>query len=66
MSFIGGVDETTTPEFQEWYVRRRKIPLGRAGSPEEVAQAILFLSSEECSYITGHTLVVDGGLTVTF
>ncbi len=66
MSFVGGVDETTTPEFQEWYVRRRKIPLGRAGSPEEVAQAILFLSSEECSYITGHTLVVDGGLTVTF
>ena len=66
MSVIGGVDETATPEFQEWYVKRRKIPLGRAGSPEEIARAILFLSSEECSYITGHTLVVDGGLTVTF
>ena len=39
------------------------IPMGRAGRPEEVAAALLFLCGEECSYITGHTLVVDGGLT---
>jgi NAD(P)-dependent dehydrogenase (short-subunit alcohol dehydrogenase family) len=66
MSVINGVDETTTPEFLEWYVRRRKIPLARPGEPEEIANAVLFLCSEECSYITGHTLVVDGGLTITF
>jgi NAD(P)-dependent dehydrogenase (short-subunit alcohol dehydrogenase family) len=66
MSVIDGVDETTTPEFQEWYVQRRKIPLGRPGRAEEIADAILFLSSDRCSYITGHTLVVDGGLTITF
>ncbi len=66
MSVINGVDETTTPDFQEWYVRRRKIPLARPGTSEEVANAILFLSGDQCGYITGHTLVVDGGLTITF
>lgn len=66
MSIIDGVDETQTEMFQEWYVRQRKIPLARPGTSDEVASAIAFLSSEECSYITGHTLVVDGGLTITF
>lgn len=66
MCFINGVDMTLTPDFQEWYIRRRKIPLGRLGKPEELAAAILFLSGDQCSYITGHTLVVDGGLTITF
>lgn len=66
MSIINGVDETQTELFQEWYVRRRKIPLGRPGEPEEVASAVLFLASDECRYITGQTLVVDGGLTITF
>ena len=66
MSIINGIDETTTEFFQEWYVRQRKIPLARVGQPEEVAKAILFLGSDDCSYITGQTLVVDGGLTITF
>ena len=66
MSVIQGVDETTTADFQEWYVRRRKIPLARPGQPEEVANAILFLSGDQCTYLTGQTLVVDGGLTITF
>jgi len=66
MSVVNGVDETTTDAFQEWYVKRRKIPLGRAGEPEEIASAALFLASPDCSYITGHVLVVDGGLTITF
>ncbi len=66
MSFVHGVDETTTDLFQEWYVRHRKIPLARPGLSEEVASAVYFLSGSECSYITGHTLVVDGGLTATF
>ena len=66
MSVIDGVDETTTAEFQEWYVKRRKIPLARPGTSEEVASAIAFLCGEECTYITGQTLVVDGGLTITF
>lgn len=45
--------------------RLRKItalhPLGRLGTPEDVAHAVVFLASEESSWITGHALVVDGG-----
>lgn len=38
-----------------------RIPLGRLGEPDDIAKAIVFLSSTASSYITGHTLVVDGG-----
>ncbi len=40
------------------------LPFGRQGSPWEVAQACLFLVSDESSYVNGHALVVDGGLSV--
>jgi NAD(P)-dependent dehydrogenase (short-subunit alcohol dehydrogenase family) len=66
LSIVNGVDETTTETFQEWYVRRRKIPLARPGEAHEVAAVALFLASDECTYLTGQTIVVDGGLTVTF
>jgi 3-oxoacyl-[acyl-carrier protein] reductase len=66
MSIIDGVDETTTALFKDWYVGRRKIPLARAGAPEEIANIVLFLSGDQCTYICGHLLVADGGLTITF
>jgi NAD(P)-dependent dehydrogenase (short-subunit alcohol dehydrogenase family) len=47
-------------------VRRWKsvIPLGHWGSPEDIAAAVVFLASGEAGFITGHTLVVDGGQTI--
>lgn len=42
----------------------RQIPMGRVGDPEEVARAAAWLASEGASYITGATLVVDGGMTL--
>ncbi|MEP5187127.1 MAG: SDR family oxidoreductase, partial [Marinomonas sp.] len=54
---------TENPERMESYLRR--IPLRRAGTPEDMAGAALFLASPLASYITGQTLVVDGGLTLS-
>ena len=41
--------------------RIKRIPIGRMGKPKEVASAVVFLASEEASYITGAVLAVDGG-----
>ena len=50
----------------EDYLRRmeQSIPMGKLGEPEDVAHALLFLASHEAKYITGQTLVVDGGQTL--
>jgi 2-deoxy-D-gluconate 3-dehydrogenase len=59
--------EMTTALFQDEQVRNRllgNLPLGRIGTVRDVAGAVLFLASEASSYITGHTLFVDGGWTV--
>ena len=62
MSVINGVDETETELFKTWYVKERKIPLARAGEPEEIARVAVFLASEDASYVTGHTLVVGSAI----
>jgi 3-oxoacyl-[acyl-carrier protein] reductase len=54
---------TTNPELVAPHLAR--TPLGRLGDPDEVASAVLFLTSEAAAYITGQTLPVDGGFTVS-
>ena len=54
--------EAYTPAVRETYAQR--IALGRIGTPEEVADAAVFLASDASRYITGHELVCDGGLTI--
>ena len=42
-----------------------KIPLGKLGSPEDIANAVTFLSSDKANYITGETIHVNGGMLMT-
>jgi 3-oxoacyl-[acyl-carrier protein] reductase len=50
------------PKFKEKYLER--IPLGRFAQPEEVAPVVVFLASDESSYITGQTICIDGGMVM--
>jgi NAD(P)-dependent dehydrogenase (short-subunit alcohol dehydrogenase family) len=38
-------------------------PVGRLGTPEEIAEAVVWLCSDAASFVTGHSMVIDGGLT---
>jgi NAD(P)-dependent dehydrogenase (short-subunit alcohol dehydrogenase family) len=42
------------------------IPMGRFGEPEEIANGALFLSSDESSWMTGQSLIIDGGITAAY
>ncbi len=57
----GGILDKQHPSFIEKYVK--KVPIGRMGTPEDIAPSVSFLLSEEARYITGHNLIVDGGWT---
>jgi 3-oxoacyl-[acyl-carrier protein] reductase len=59
------VETMASPEWQNNYIKSGRIPLARAAKPEEVASIALLLASEDCSYMTGQTLIVDGGLSLT-
>lgn len=56
-----GLDEMGSEHIENMI---RAIPLGRLGTPEDVAYAIMFLASKEASYITGQSLILDGGQTL--
>ena len=61
-----GSHEHDTEYFKTVYLGYRKIPLGRAGGPEDLAGPAAFLVSPDAAYVTGQILTVDGGVTATF
>lgn len=61
-----GDHEHQTEHFKTVYLKYGKIPLGRAGTPDDIAGPAFFLCSDDARYITGQILTVDGGVTMTF
>ncbi|WP_127107988.1 SDR family NAD(P)-dependent oxidoreductase [Pararhodobacter zhoushanensis] len=51
---------------EAWERRRQRMPIGRLGQPEDMANAAVFLASDEASFVTGDMLFVDGGVTYAF
>ena len=64
-AIVPGVTHTDQPleatTVDELYARGKRIPLGRIGQPEDVANGVCLLASEDASYITGQSLCVNGG-----
>jgi glucose 1-dehydrogenase len=59
------MNQTAIDNPAELKMKQAAIPWGRAGSAEEVADAVMFLLSPKADYVTGATLVIDGGLSLT-
>ena len=57
----GGILDDQPMKFIKNYTK--KVPLGRMGNPSDISPAVVFLLSEESSYITGQNIIIDGGLT---
>lgn len=62
-AYRGFKNDVTVEEVQEKVSENASLLKGRCGSVEDVAEAVLFLASDEAGFITGHNLVIDGGYT---
>lgn len=56
------INKRTLSDPEKKLALRREIPLGRVGEPQEVAKLVCYLASDDAAYITGTTVVIDGGL----
>ena len=59
-SSIPGGSDAAEALFTQW------IPMGRVGTPDEAARAAVWLCSDQASYVTGHSMIVDGGMTAPY
>ena len=66
MSIVDGKDELESEWFETVYLEHGKLPMRRYALPSEIAEQAAWLASERNTYVTGHVLTVDGGVTVTF
>jgi NAD(P)-dependent dehydrogenase (short-subunit alcohol dehydrogenase family) len=66
MSIVDGKNELEAEWFRTVYLEHRKLPLRRPAQPEEIAAQAAWLCSAENTYITGQSIGIDGGLSVTF
>jgi 3-oxoacyl-[acyl-carrier protein] reductase len=66
MAMVEGVLESTTDSFRRIYVEGGKLPVGRAGNPDDIAGLVAWLCSSDNSYVTGQVVRIDGGLSATF
>jgi NAD(P)-dependent dehydrogenase (short-subunit alcohol dehydrogenase family) len=62
----GSGHEHETDWFKDIYLKYGRIPLRRAGTPEDIAGPAFFLCSDDARYVTGQILLVDGGVSATF
>jgi len=61
-----GTDEFENDDFKEIYLKQKKLPIGRYGEPQDIANVAVFLASPLANYINGQIINVDGGVTSTF
>jgi len=66
MSVVNGRNELDSEWFHTVYLEHGKLPIRRYAMPAEIAEHAAWLASERNTYVTGHVLTVDGGVTVTF
>ena len=60
----GAVDVGQIPDLSTMEMVVKSIPLGRIGKPSDIANLTLFLASDEAEFITGQTIISDGGYTL--
>jgi NAD(P)-dependent dehydrogenase (short-subunit alcohol dehydrogenase family) len=61
-----GTHEHESEWFKDIYLKHKRLPLGRAGQPEDIAGPAFFFCSDDSRYVTGQIMLVDGGISATF